>query len=122
MSRYTALHKATGRQIAWGYDNPLGEYFFTEFWNSKESVLIEQALDLDPSATAKLIGHLPGFDSKLGLNEEVVFSIMNHTTTWPHPKHPETIEYTNSDILELMKNYPEIPQEHKDAIAFDIPF
>lgn len=102
MSRHTA-HLANGRSIAWGYDNPLGEYFLTEYYSNDElKKMEEQAGDEE----------LP----------HVVFSIMSHTTLDCHPDYPGKMDWSNSEILSLMDKYDEIDERHKEAVALDQPF
>lgn len=113
MSRYTAINKATGRLIAWGFDRPLSEYFLTEFWTSEESNKIEKMHSEAEEANMDTDG-LP--------NPEVRFSIMSHTTTSPHPDTPEQLDYANSEIWEMMDKYPEIPDDHKTALQLDMPY
>lgn len=106
MSRYTAVNAATGRPIAWGFDL-LNEYFLTEYWNPQEALDLERRLEADED---------------IEVNPEVRFSIMSHTTTDPHPNAPKKLHYSNSEFIELMETYPEIPKEHLNAIALDLPF
>src|SRR5688500_17552205 len=104
MSRYqTKL--PNGRVIAWGYDFPLKEYFLTEFWTPNESAGIEIENDrLDKMNTR---GEIGAKEMQDGLkDEEVVFSIMSHTTTVMHPDYPGQTSFANSDFLEIMEKYP----------------
>ena len=82
MSRYTAM-LPNGREIAWGFDPPLSEYFLTEYPTESEYAKWEENGDGDDAP-------------------EVVFSIMSHTTTDPHPDKPEKMHYSNDELLELM--------------------
>lgn len=95
MSRYTA-ELPSGRVIAWGYDRPLSEYFFQEYYGKD--------------------------DNREDPDDEVRFSISSHTTLTPHPDHPGQMDWSNGEILELMENYPQIPEEHKMALTMDLPF
>jgi hypothetical protein len=101
MSRYS-LKLPNGRSIAWGFDRPLQEYFFQEYLSEKEQKDLP-----DEGAT---------------ITDPLVFSISSANTLIPHPKYPDKRKWGNLDFLELMKDYPDIPTEHKKAIAFDLPF
>jgi hypothetical protein len=95
MSRYSA-ELSNGRYIAWGYDRPLSEYFLIEYKSPEE---IENE------------------------DDDMVFNISSHSTIIPHPETPKQLDYANSEILELMKGYGNaIPEEHKIAVSFDLPF
>lgn len=94
MSRYT---KQTDQYTyAWGFDEPLSEYFFQKFNNYPDP--------LDEDA------------------EDVVFSISSYSTTVPHPDYPNKITYTNSEILDIMEQEGVVPQHHLDQIVLDLTF
>jgi hypothetical protein len=94
MSRYTKVIPEKGIEIAWGYDRPLASYFIEEF-----------KLDTPED------------------EEEVVFSISSIMSTDPHPRTPNKFNYSNSEILTIMKEYEEyIPEDHLHAVALDIPY
>lgn len=97
MSRYTK-ETADGKVIlVWGYDRPMSEYFFQAF-------LKEVKEDED----------------------DVIFSISSYHTLNPHPKHPKKMQWSNTEILQLMeKEYvgvDAIPTAHRNALAVDLPF
>lgn len=113
MSRYSA-DLPNGRTLVWGFDNPLGEYFVQEFYTTLESFVIDQENEE---------GEKPFRDP------EVLYSIMSHTTTVPHPDHPEQMDYANSEILEILEKYhitdpieKALLQQHMHAIAMDLTF
>jgi hypothetical protein len=91
-----------GRTIAWGYDNQLAEYFMQEYYSEEELNKMTK--------------------KELERTDEVVFSVSSHTTLTPHPKYPKKMDWSNNDLLQLMRKYPEIPRIHKQAIAADLPF
>lgn len=96
MSRYT--DHFNGVDIAWGYDEPLQEYFI-------------QAIKV------------PDNDED---EEETLFWIGSHMTIVPHPLFPDKTTYSNGDILTLIDQDPVlreiIPVGHKDQIAMDLKF
>lgn len=97
MSQYTRMAQ-DGRMLMWGYDYPLCEYFFAVYFNEEEMKTRDE-------------------------DNDIYFNISSHTTLTPHPDKPKQMDYANSEILELMKPYHnEIPKEHRDAIAMDLPF
>lgn len=99
MSRYSKIIQRDNKniEVAWGYDEPLREYFLQEFHDED---------DLEDE------------------EEETIFSISNVHTIAFHPKYPGKFRYSNSEILKLMEEYDEdvIPKEHKQAVAMDLPF
>lgn len=99
MSRYT-VHIGT-IEYAYGFDRPLQEYFFDKC------------------------------DSKLATedNEDgYVFQISNHFSMLPHPETPDKQEYSNSEIMEIVRAEEKLvgqkiwKEEHFDAIAGDLQF
>jgi hypothetical protein len=52
----------------------------------------------------------------------IIFSVSSVNTLMPHPKYPDRMKWSNNEILELMRKYPEIPRAHRQAIAADLPF
>ena len=99
MSRY---YKIVGVfEYAWGYDDPLQEYFVQKF-------------NLDPDLTDD--------------EDDVVYSIGSHCTTKPHYDFPDKEHWSNDDIIELMERInkeasePIIPINHIQAVAMDLPF
>lgn len=98
--------------MAWGYDNPLSEYFLTQFLTKEEErKVIKHNQRLRP-------------DDNNYKDEEVVFSIMSHTTTVLHPDYPDQLDFANSEFLEIMEQYPPgtFPKEHIESIVLDLPF
>lgn len=92
MSRYTeVVHDV---RYAWGFDEPLSEYFF-----HAEKVVLEEYEDED---------------------DAVIFSIGNHFVTKPHPSYPNKMTYTNGELLALMEDI--VPKNHLRAILLDVPF
>jgi len=96
MSRYHAK-LPNGRTIAWGFDSDVPEYFLQE--SKSKSELVEGNKD-----------------------DDIIFSIGNYMTTVGYPKFPHKLQYSNSEILDLMNQYREIPEKHKQAVAMDLPF
>ena len=99
MSRYTQNTQKNRISYAWGFDHALG-YFFSKF------------------------------DEKIDDEEDdnVVFSISSHFTLIHRDNSKRSSSYSNGEILQAMEEEetldPElkIPEEHKEAIAMDIPF
>lgn len=56
-----------------------------------------------------------------GEDEDPYFSIGNYYTMTPHPDNLEKIEYSNSEIMELMIEW-ECPQKYIDAVGSDLPY
>jgi len=106
MSRYQAVTKK-GNPIAWGFDRPLQEYFFQEYM-AEEKVADHQESKCKKKGCACGCG--------------IIFSVSSVNTLMPHPKYPDRMKWSNNEILELMRKYPEIPRAHKQAIAADLPF
>jgi len=99
MSRY--VRKFGTIEYAYGYDTPLEEYFFDKC------------------------------DSKLATdhNEDgYVFQISNHFSMMPHPRTPKKQEYTNGEIMDIIKEEEKLigqkiwHPDHLDAIAADLQF
>ena len=101
MSRYNAK-LPNGRSIAWGFDYPLQEFFLHEYFSEAEQ-------DALPEET-------------LNITDGVHFAVSSQNTLTPHPKYPDRMKWSNGEILELMNQYPEIPEEHKLQLALDQPF
>ena len=106
MSRYRKITKE-GRELVWGFDYPLGEYFFSctktaeEKEKEKEKLSIEAAEEID----------------------EYLFHIGSYTTFTPHPDYPDLYCYSKSELVPIMEQFKEyIPKEHIDAIVLDVPF
>lgn len=96
MSRYSKIVEESGEkyEIAWGWDRPLGEYFFQKF-------LLDENLE----------------------DMETIFSISNRNTIVPHPNYPKKIRYSNMELLAMMRQYFNIiPKEHVSAIRMDLSF
>lgn len=95
MSRYSKIIEKDGKktEVVWGYDPPLQEYFLQEF---------------NPNAADD--------------EEDCIFSISSISTLEFHPRFPGKFRYKNSEILELMSEYDVIPDEHKQAVAMDLPY
>jgi hypothetical protein len=106
MSRYTNFI-SSGRQIAWGYDKPLQEYYLQEFYTEQE---IDQHYE------------------RTGHELECVFSISNRHSTAPHPDYPHKTVFSNSEIAQLMRAYNTdhgrelIPEDHIQRTLLDHPF
>lgn len=96
MSRYTA---STDRYLyAWGFDEPMGTYYFQKF-------------NLHPREN----------------EEECIYSIDSYYTTIPHPDFPRKVTYKRSEILGIMEDEMEendfvIPEDHLNAIVLDLTF
>jgi hypothetical protein len=94
MSRYTK--QIDDALYVWGYDRPLQEYFL-QAHNLKEPLRDD--------------------------DDGVLFSISSYNTLKPHPSTPRKMRYSNGEILELMEDLGDVvPEEHRYAIAMDIPF
>lgn len=95
MSRYTKEIEDGKTVLVWGYDRPMSEYFF-------------QAIKMDAEED----------------EDDVIFSISSYHTLKPHPKFPNRMTWSNTEILQLMeKEYPGvIPAAHRNALAGDLPF
>jgi hypothetical protein len=106
VSRYQAIAK-NGNPIAWGFDRPLQEYFFQEYM-AEEKVADHQESKCKKKGCACGCG--------------IIFSVSSVNTLMPHPKYPDRMKWSNNEILELMRKYPEIPRAHRQAIAADLPF
>jgi hypothetical protein len=104
MSRYSKT-LPNGRSIAWGYDNPLNEYFLQEYKSPAETLL--EAVDDDM--------HQDEVD-------DLVFSISNFYTIKAHPANLKKLDYTNAEIANIMKEYSLIPDEHIQAVLHNLPF
>ena len=56
--------------------------------------------------------------------DDVVFSISSHATIQEHPEHLDRLDWSNSQIADLVVKEmgPEAPKEFLTALALDIPF
>lgn len=88
MSRYEKYEDGFG--YAWGYDNPLQEYYYQKF--------IEKADD--------------GVD--------FIFSIGTGIIEVPHPDYPDKIRFNRGELLEVMENDGVVPEEHLEKLALDL--
>jgi len=94
MSRYSKSIKGD-LEIVWGYDPPLEEFFF----------------------------QLHNMDTRSNGDEECVYAISNVFTMKPHPKYPEKLHYSNTELLDIMFEYEEhIPGKHILHISLGLPF
>jgi len=95
MSRYFE-RLSDGKELVWGYDEPLKEYFI-QLYKSPSDLVDEY-------------------------EEGLIFSIANWNTVQPHPEYPEKFKYTNREILEVLMDFKVAPTEHTIAIAIGLPF
>jgi len=99
MSRYTQTTQKNRISYAWGFDHAIG-YFFSKY------------------------------DEKIDGEEDdnCVFSISSVLTLIHRDKSKRKPRYSNGEILQAMEEEEtldselKIPEEHKEAIAMDIPF
>jgi hypothetical protein len=104
--RYTNFI-SSGRQIAWGYDKPLREFFLQEFYTESE---VDEHFE------------------QTGEEIECFFSISNRYSTHEHPDYPHKTAFSNSEIAQLMRHYNTehnreiIPEDHIQKTLLDHPF
>jgi hypothetical protein len=135
MSRYNITVTKNGIEydVAYGYDYPCIEYFlhvhmrpppFLHVHMRPPSFLagIEPPPD-DDDPVLLAWKALKALNSERGEDEDsgVVFMIASHFTLLAHPETPDKIQYSNSEILELMEAW-EVPEEHRSQVAMDLPF
>lgn len=92
MSRHTT--RFDNKELAWGYDNPINEYFI-QLWDSKREPFTD-----DP-----------------------IFSIGTVAPLTPHPKYPDKTKWSKDEVLAIYKEYSDhIPESHIRAMENDKPF
>lgn len=97
MSRYTKL---IGQyEYAYGFDTPLGEYFFQKY------------------------------DTRIqNQDDEVIFSIGSRWSLTPHPNNPSKGSYSNGELMGIIKQEEDLvgekifDPEHWEALVSDLPF
>lgn len=87
--------------VAYGFDRPMQEYFLT----------VEKA-EPDQSQNQDVI---PTRD------EDVIFAVSSHFSLNPHPDAPGKLSYSNSELFDLFEEFG-VNEEHKAALALDVPF
>lgn len=101
MSRYSHNVVRDGAEyvVSYGYDRPLSEYF----------IHVEHA-----NATHSR-------ESEEDDNPELLFAVSSYSTLKPHPDHPGKYKFSNSELLELFKEWG-VPEKHISQLALDLPF
>lgn len=100
MSRYTALVDNKTKELAWGFDPPLEEYFVS-------------------------LEHRVGDGDE---DENTIWWVGSRMTLKEHPRIKPInrgghMAYSNGKILEILEEYKDVvPKEHLNAIVADLPF